>query len=419
MPLFTARPRRSHRMLGGAARKSCRNAIDHEHLPARASISTPGPRLVKEDVVGLCSIWEWRARVPGRGDQGQDDTRARLGLVARGGARRGTGARRLPAAHVRPVRGGRPEPAIRAAGDRHRAGPRPHRPLSRRRPHLRPQRHRLARDAEVPALRDLERDRAIAAHRHGDGHRDLRERHRQRRLPARLCRHRPARDERPTPSSSRATTATPSATATSAPRATPRSRTPRLCPTSCASASPRHCRIRRLSGTGVFLRHLPRLTDAARCGAVRHAPSDVFLRVPAVASDGPCLPQFAIAAAVVPARAQSVPEGQSCGGLLCDIGVLGRKGSPAAAETPAPAPGLDACAAAERPRAARRRRREATPACRRAADAAPRRSSPAAPAPSPVQPAPPPARTAAPPPPVAAAAPRRVFMFQSIDPQLY
>lgn len=36
----------------------------------------------------------------------------------------------------------------------------------------------------------------------------------------------------------------------------------------------------------------------------------------------------AMTAAAVPASAQAIPPGQSCGGLLCDIGVFGHKVAP-------------------------------------------------------------------------------------------
>lgn len=63
---------------------------------------------------------------------------------------------------------------------------------------------------------------------------------------------------------------------------------------------------------------------------------------------------FAMAALCVavgaarPAVAQSVPEGQSCGGLLCDIGVLGHKTTPVpngAAAAPPVAPRAEAAPA--------------------------------------------------------------------------
>lgn len=48
-------------------------------------------------------------------------------------------------------------------------------------------------------------------------------------------------------------------------------------------------------------------------------------------------------AAVDPAFAQSIPEGQSCGGLLCDMGVFGHKSTPG--------PNSDAAAPPAGPRA--------------------------------------------------------------------
>ena len=51
--------------------------------------------------------------------------------------------------------------------DRHRADPRAHRALPRRRPGLRPERHRIASVAEISVVRHPERERADAADRHG------------------------------------------------------------------------------------------------------------------------------------------------------------------------------------------------------------------------------------------------------------
>ena len=45
-----------------------------------------------------------------------------------------------------------------------------------------------------------------------------------------------------------------------------------------------------------------------------------------------------LVASGAPAWAQSIPEGQSCGGLLCDMGVVGRKTAPAAEPAVVPAP---------------------------------------------------------------------------------
>ena len=42
------------------------------------------------------------------------------------------------------------------------------------------------------------------------------------------------------------------------------------------------------------------------------------------------------AAAADPGLAQSVPEGQSCGGLLCDMGVFGHKTTPPASDVGSP-----------------------------------------------------------------------------------
>ncbi len=144
----------------------------------------------------------------------------------------------------------------------------------------------------------------------------------------------------------------------------------------------------------------------------------------------------ALALPVVPAfmgdaLAQSIPADQSCGGLLCDMGVVGHKvEAPAPVVAPAPvAPAPAAGAAPAQPSRPRPRLARKTPrAPRFAAVPAPAVKAPRqAPAPAPVvaQRAEPPVSIAAPAraaPPAAEAPPPRysgpTVIFQSIDPRL-
>ena len=135
------------------------------------------------------------------------------------------------------------------------------------------------------------------------------------------------------------------------------------------------------------------------------------------------LAALALLASTASAGAQDSPAGQSCGGLLCDIGVLGHKNAPAApAGTPVPAPVStpvpppEALLPAARATAVVKPRRHV--AARRALPHPPKLAA----APSREPPRAPPVAELAfepPPPPVAASvAPPPQFMFRSIDPAL-